>query len=314
MANLEEPFTKERPPSAASSGVEPVCPVCDREFKMHCHMVRHLRSVHSVNPATFPDMPQSQNQQGLQKGHAKRTTSQVKAVQKRQGQLTKKAAAEGAAQHQLPKAAAAVASVSTVSKASTSKAKKPKPGDSAQQPSSSQRVTGGSSSKAALSCQWCGLVFDSLRGLVKHEQVHLWKKAVNKPKCSRCGRIYKYPSGLVRHRLTCTKTAIKPKTSGAKAYKCNKCKAVFDNQVSLSRHKGSHTRKARAASRSQVPCQCNLQSCKVCRWYEKASGDVANNSDAGSFYMCHLCPQVERTKANLTTHLITKHLSISKFN
>ncbi|KAH7978049.1 hypothetical protein HPB49_004312 [Dermacentor silvarum] len=63
MANLEEPFTKERPPSAASSGVEPVCPVCDREFKMHCHMVRHLRSVHSVNPATFPDMPQSQNQQ-----------------------------------------------------------------------------------------------------------------------------------------------------------------------------------------------------------------------------------------------------------
>ncbi|XP_037554370.1 zinc finger protein 354A-like [Dermacentor silvarum] len=312
MANLEKSFTKERPRSAASSVGESVCPVCSREFKMRCHMVVHLRSAHGVDPATFLDMPQSRNRQGLQKGRAKHTTSRVKAVHKRHRELARKAAAERAAQHQLPKAAAAVATVGTVSKASTPKAKKPKPGGSAQQPSSSQQVTGGSSSKAALSCQCCGRVFDSLRGLLKHEQVHHQVQAVNKPlyKCFRCGSIYKYFGGLVRHRLTCTKAATKPKAPGAEAYKCNKCGAVFDNQVSLSRHMGSHTRKARAASGSQVPCQCNLQSCKVCRWHEKASGDVADNSDAGSFYRCYLCPRVFCTKEKMTNHLIRKHITI----
>ncbi|XP_049513722.1 uncharacterized protein LOC119430979 isoform X2 [Dermacentor silvarum] len=146
MANLEKSFTKERPRSAASSVGESVCPVCSREFKMRCHMVVHLRSAHGVDPATFLDMPQSRNRQGLQKGRAKHTTSRVKAVHKRHRELARKAAAERAAQHQLPKAAAAVATVGTVSKASTPKAKKPKPGGSAQQPSSSQQVTGTTSS------------------------------------------------------------------------------------------------------------------------------------------------------------------------
>ncbi|XP_070377163.1 zinc finger protein 354A-like [Dermacentor albipictus] len=302
VADSGQPFAGE-PPGAVPRAGEPICPVCYREFKMRCHMVVHMRSVHNVNPTTVLHMPYRRNQQVLQKGHPKRKTS---AVQKR---------------HQPNKAAGAPAG--TVSKASTPKAKqKPQPGDAAQQPPSSSHFTGGIG--AAFPCKWCGRSFDSLRGLLKHEQVHQWKRAAaNRPlfKCSRCGSIYKYLGGLVRHRLACAKGAAPRQPprekaaakgeggDGTKTFGCNKCGAVFDNQVSLARHKGSHTRKARAASGSRAPCQCNLPSCKVCGRHQKAGGSVA--ADHSAAYTCHLCSQAFRTKEKLSTHLITKHFKMS---
>ncbi|XP_070385500.1 flt3-interacting zinc finger protein 1-like isoform X2 [Dermacentor albipictus] len=303
VADSGEPFAAESPCAVPRAGKPVFCPVCYREFKMRRHMVVHMRSAHNVNPTTILHMPYLRDRQVLQKGHAKRKTS---AVQKR---------------HK-PKAAGAPAG--TVSKASTPKAKqKPQPGDAAQQPPSSSRFTGGIG--RAFPCKRCGRSFDSLRGLLKHEQVHQRKRAAAKGplfKCSKCGSLHKYLGGLVRHRLTCAKGAATRQPprekaaakggeggNGTKTFGCNKCGAVFDNQVSLARHKGWHKRKPRAASGSRAPCQCNLPSCKVCGRHQKAGGSVA--ADHSAAYTCHLCLQPFRTKEKLSTHLITKHFSLS---